>query len=382
MAIAAIITTGIVLAGAAVFIDRSDATAHRPVAPIDDGHDDRGLVRLDAAQIAAAGITVAAVGPATIEVVARFPGEIRLDDDRTAHVVPRAGGIVERVHADLGQHVQAGALLASISSPTLSDHRSEWLTATTRRDLARATWQREKNLWEERISARQDYLQAESALHEADIAVRNASQKLAAVGARPATGALKRLEIRAPFAGTVVEKHITRGEAVKEDTSIFTLADLSTVWAEFAVPAQDLATVRVGQRVRVTSTAFDGQSDGTVSYVGSLLGEQTRTAKARVVIANPDGAWRPGLFVTVALSGEARQAPLTVRTDAIQVVDGKPTVFVRAPDGFVTRPVRPGRSDGTTTEVLDGVRAGESYATTNAFVLKAELGKASAEHAH
>ncbi len=387
MAITTIVVAGVVLASAALLVDRrsphgAEAGSPGTSARAGEAHIEPDLVRLSTEQIEAAGIDLEAAGPATLELAARFPGEIRFNEDRTAHVVPRAAGVVERVDAHLGQRVRSGEVLATISSTTLSEQRSELLTAIKRRELARTTRQREKKLWEEKISAQQDYLQAENALQEADIAVRNASQKLAAVGAAPTSGALNRFEIRAPFGGTIVEKHIALGEAVKEDASIFTLADLSSVWAEFVVSARELATVRVGQKVMVSSTASDGEIEGTVAYVGSLLGEQTRTAKARVTLSNPDSAWRPGLFVTVAVAADHQQAAVVVKTAAIQTIDGKPTVFVGEPGGFRARTIRSGRSDGERTEVLEGVKAGESYAASNTFVLKADLGKVGAGHGH
>ena len=339
-------------------------------------------VTLSDAQIKSAGITVQAAGPAKLQAAAEFQGEIRFNEDRTTHVVPRLAGVAEAVSANLGQRVQKGQVLAVVASTSLSEQRSELLTAQKRRELAKATYEREKKLWEDKISAQQDYLQAQSALQEAEIAVRNASQKLAAVGAAGSTGALNRFEIRAPLAGTVVEKHLSLGEAVKEDASIFTVSDLSSVWAEFAVAPKDLDTVRVGQRVIVSSTAFDSKAEGTISYVGALLGEQTRTARARVTLTNPNGAWRPGLFVTVAVLGEDQSVPLAIDAQAVQTIDNEPMVFKAVPGGFVATPLKLGRADGRRVEVLSGLQPGDAYAASNTFVLKSELGKASAEHGH
>ena len=339
-------------------------------------------VTLTEGQLQAANITVAAAGQARLQAASTFQGEVRFNEDRTAHVVPRLAGAAQRVVASLGQTVRKDQLLAVIASTSLAEQRSELLTAHQRRDLARSTFERERRLWQEKISAEQDYLQAQSAFREADIAVQNASQKLAAVGAAATSGALNQFEIRAPFAGTVVEKHLSVGEAVKEDASIFTISDLSTVWAEFAVAPRDLGNVRVGQRVVVSSTAFASSAEGTISYVGSLLGEQTRTAKARVSLNNPNAAWRPGLFVTVAVLGEDQQVLVAVSAEAVQTVEDKPSVFVAVPGGFAPRAVKVGRSDGKTVEILDGLHPGETYAATNSFVLKSELGKDSAGHGH
>jgi len=344
-------------------------------------HDD-DRIRLSGEQLKAAGIAVQSAGPARLQASARFQGEIRFDEDRTAHVVPRVAGVAEQVPVQLGQRVRPGQVLAVIASTALSEQRSELLTAQKRRELARSTFEREKKLWQEKISAEQDWLQAQAALQEAEIAVQNATQKLAAIGATGASADLNRFEVRAPFAGTVVEKHLARGEAVKDDASIFTLSDLGTVWAEFAIAPKDLATVRTGQKVVVSSTAFDAQVEGTVSYVGALLGEQTRSARARVTLPNPQGAWRPGLFVTVAVRGDDPQVPVAVLADAVQTLENRSVVFVAEAGGFAARPVRLGRTDGQRVEVLDGLKAGEAYAASNSFVLKSQLGKAGAEHGH
>jgi len=343
---------------------------------------EEGEVKLTDVQLKASGITVQSAGPAKLQAAVQFPGEIRFNDDRTSHVVPRLAGVAEAVPANLGQQVQKGQVLAVLASTSLAEQRSELLTAQKRRDLAKTTYEREKKLWQEKISPEQDYLQAQSALHEAEIALQNASQKLSAVGAVGASTGLNRFEIRAPFAGTVVEKHLSLGESVREDASIFTVSDLSSVWAEFVVAPKDLGSVRVGQRVIVSSTAFDSKAEGTISYVGALLGEQTRTARARVTLTNPQGAWRPGLFVTVAVMGEDQDVPLTISAEAVQTIDNETMVFKAVPGGFVASPLKVGRSDGRTVEVLGGLKAGDQYAASKSFILKSELGKASADHGH
>ena len=353
------------------------ASGNAPARPL---HEERE-VRLDESQVKKANIGVQLAGPGIIRTASRFQGEVRFNEDRTAHVVPRLAGVAEAVPANLGATVRKGQVLAVIASTSLSEQRSELLTAQRRREAARTTFDREKKLWQDKISAEQDYLQAQTALQEADIALQNAQQKLAAVGAGGSVtgmGGLNKLEIRAPFDGTVVEKHLALGEAVKEDASIFTVADLSTVWAEFAVAPKDLATVRVGQKVVVSSSAFDSKVEGVVSYVGALLGEQTRTARARVTLTNPQGAWRPGLFVTVAVLGDSQAVRLAVSADAIQTIENQPVAFKAVPGGFVATSVKVGRTDGRNVEVLAGLEPGDKVASSNTFILKADLGKSGA----
>ncbi|RBA23549.1 efflux RND transporter periplasmic adaptor subunit [Herminiimonas fonticola] len=334
-------------------------------------------------QIKAAGITLATADTALIKTGLILPGEIQFNEDRTAHVVPRLTGVVQSVPAELGQKIKKGQILAVIASTDLSEQRSELFSAQKRMALARLTFDREKKLWEEKISAEQDYLQSQQVLREAEIAVQNANQKLAALGADSGkTGAFNRYEIRAPFDGLVVAKHVTLGEVVKEDASIFTISDLSSVWTEIAVSAKDLNTVRVGEKVIVKATAFDSTSTGTIAYVGSLLGEQTRTAKARVTLANPQGTWRPGLFVNVEIIASEVQVPVSVAADAVHSINDKAIVFVKVADGFIAQEVTTGRSDTQKIEITKGLKVGAQYAADSSFIVKSELGKASAEHSH
>lgn len=347
---------------------------------------EEGKIELSDQQITETGVTIQTAGAASISSVAILPGEIRFNEDKTSHVVPRLAGVVEAISANLGDQVKKSQVLVVIASTGLAEQRSELLSAQKRLELARTTFAREKHLWEAKISAEQDYLQARQVMNEAEIALHNAQQKLLALGASPNvsanSGALNRYEIRAPFDGMVVEKHIALGEAVKEDASIFTISDLSSVWAEIIVSAKDLNVVQVGKKVMIKATALDSVASGTVSYVGSLLGEQTRTAKARVTLANPQMAWRPGLFITVEIVANEMKVPVAVSSDAIQTINDKPTIFIRVPGGFIAQPVTTGLSDGKVTEIITGLKPGTEYAVNGSFVIKSEQGKAGASHEH
>jgi cobalt-zinc-cadmium efflux system membrane fusion protein len=334
-------------------------------------------------QITSAGVVIATAGPGKVVTTLTLPGEIRFNQDRTSHIVPRVDGIAESVTAELGQKVKKDQVLAVLASTSVSELRSESLAAQKRLVLAKTTYEREKKLWEDKISAEQDYLQARQALQEAEIASQNASQKLRALGAGGETkGGLNRFELRAPFDGMIVERHLSLGEAVQANANVMTLSDLSTVWAEIVVSAKDLNTVKVGTTATVKAASFESQTRGKISYVGSLLGEQTRTATARVTLPNPDNAWRPGLFVNVEIVSGEVNAPVTVNADAIQNIENKNMVFVRTKEGFKAVPVETGRTDGKSVEITKGLEAGAQYASKGSFVLKSELGKDSAEHGH
>ena len=332
-------------------------------------------------QIKSNGVQVATAGPARIKTALQLQGEVRLNEDRTVHVVPRLAGLVESVTANAGDKVRRGQVLAILSSQSLADQRGEWLAAQKRLALARTTFEREKALWEGKISAEQDYLQARLMLQEAEITEQSARQKLASLGVSASTsGNLTRYEIRSPIDGVITDKNISVGQVVKEDANIFVVADLSTVWVEMTVYAKDVNAVQLGQRATIKATSFEAQADAKVAYVGALVGEQTRAAKARVVLPNPKGVWRPGLPVNVELTAEVVDVPLAIAVEALQTLRESSVVFGRYGNQFEARPLTLGRSDGTMVEVLGGLEPGERYAARNSYLIKADIGKAGASH--
>ena len=336
-------------------------------------------IAMDDAQLKAAAIEIGTAGPARIATVLQFPGEIQLNDDRTVHVVPRVPGVAESVLVSTGQTVKKGQLLAVLSSQVISEQRANFKAAERRLEHAQSIYAREKRLWEQKISAEQDYLQAQHSVQEAELELENARQKLAAVGAGSNERGLNRFELRSPHDGLVVERNLSTGEAVKEDAPIFTISDLSTVWAEVHIPAKDLPFVRVGGQVTVRATAFDAKATGTVAFVGALVGEQTRMAKARILLANPKGAWRPGLFVTVEVNANDVQVPVAIDSEALQTLGTQSVVFVRHDNSFVPRAVKLGMTDGRSIEVVEGLPPGTRYAGKGSYILKSELSKLASE---
>lgn len=350
--------------------------------PEGDEHEEN-RVKLSPAALEKAGVETRAAGPGRVAVTLSLPGEISVNADAVAHVSPRVGGAVRTVLKRLGDVVKKGDVLATIDSRELADLQQAFAAARARLDLAKLSFKREEQLWNEKISAEKDYLAAKQVVAEAEIDHRTASRKLSAAGAGGASGGYT---LVAPLDGTIIEKHISIGEVVRDDTQAFVIADLSTLWVQVTVYAKDLAKVHIGQRVTVRAEGIEDGASGTIDYVGHVVGEDTRSATARVVLASPGLAWRPGLIVTALVAVEEVDASVVVPDQAIQTVGGASVVFVKEGDAFEARRVVLGKVGGVdperVVEIVSGVAAGDVFVAKNSFLLKAELGKSEAGHDH
>lgn len=363
--------------------DHGDEEGHHEQGHHDDGGEQEHRVTLTPAMLEHARLELLTAGPGKVGAGLELPGEVALNADATAHVSPRVAGTVREVRKQLGDSVKKGDVLAVLDSRELADLQREVLTAKERLSLAESTFKRQETLWQEKITSEREYLTAKQALAEARIEHRSAAQKLAAGGGAGGGS----YQLVAPLDGTIVEKHLNVGEVVSADTEAFTISDLSTLWVDATVYPRDLGRVQVGQAARVRAESIEDPAAGTVAYVSHLMREQTRSATARVTLARPSEAWRPGLFVSVQIALAEADAAVVVADDAVQRLDGKEVVFVQEGDAFAARPVKLGRTGAgegnrVVVEVLSGVAAGERYAGKNSFVLKAELGKSEAGHDH
>jgi cobalt-zinc-cadmium efflux system membrane fusion protein len=300
-----------------------------------------------------------------------------------AHVVPLVPGVVREIRNSLGDTVEEGQVMAIIHSQELSDARAAFLAARARRELAEITSKREEGLWKKKITSEQEYLEARQGLAEAIIDLEAIEQTLRSLGlsekevkrlhSSNQSLDLTRYAIKAPIAGTVINREISIGEKVGDDKEVFIIADLSSVWVDLKVSQKSLPYVRKGDKVRILTQTGNLSAEGLISYVSPIVGEQTRTSMARIILPNTGGEWRPGLFVTAELTIHEETVPLLVPKAAVQRLDGETVVFVETGESFEARPVATGRSNSTHLEVLSGLNKGETYVAKGAFSLKAKI---------
>lgn len=347
-----------------------------------------GLVRLSDKQLKQFGVETGPAGPGRIRVDVVLPGEVALNADRVAHVVPRVTGVVRDVRKNLGDTVRRGEIMAVLESRELADSTAALLAARERLNLAQSNFVREEQVWLKKISPEQDYIQAKNNVAEATIELRTAELKLRALGfsddyiAQLPTRQDKSTtlyEITAPFDATVIERHVSLGEVLKDDSAAFLIADLSTVWVNLDVHQKDLPLIKVGQTALIEVGNAVPSTIGRVSFLEPIATETNRTIHARVVVPNADGQYRPGLFVNGRISVDDVRVPVLVANDTLVMVEGNMCVFLKDGDEFRLQRVATGRSDGASTEITAGLAAGQIYVTKGAFTLKSELQKPEAE---
>ncbi len=352
-----------------------------------------GVVKLSLERVAEGngrGFETAAVSQRPLSGGQVLSGEVKLDEGKSVFIGPRAPGVVRTIRVDVGQAVRQGQVLFEIESAGLSDALAEHLKAAAAVRLAEATERRESDLFERRICPEKDLLEARAALEAARATEQASHQRLLRLGLTPAEadavsprsndarGGL--MPIRAPFAGTVLDRALNLGALVEPGEKNLLLADTSRVWVMTNVYERELAAI-LDQQARgkvsaeVTVPAFANRVfRGSVDTVGGTIDEATRTAKARVVVDNTGGVLRPGMFAQVRLLLDSGQKAVAVPAEAILEDEGRSFVFVKHDaDYFVRRPVTTGRSADDWVEITQGLRGGETIVTRGAFLLKSDI---------
>ncbi len=186
-------------------------------------------------------------------------------------------------------------------------------------------------------------------------------------------------ELKAPLAGTVIDRQTTLGEYVSEQKPAFVIADLSTVWVDFSVYRRDLGRVRVGDQILIDPADGGPKIEAKISYLSPVGSGETQSAPARAVVPNAEQRLRPGLFATGRLTLSAKKVAVAVKSSALQTLENRTVVFVRDGEKFQARDVETGGRDQEFVEVTFGVLEGDLYAAQNSFIVKAELAKGGAE---
>ncbi len=349
-----------------------------------------GVVKLDADVVSKEGkpglVDAIPAGTASFEESVRLTGEVHVSDTRTVHVSSPLSGVVLSSPALAGQRVAAGDILFEIDSHDVAEAKADLLKKAAALDLATKTADREALLFEKKISAEMEVQSARSRQAEARIELDGAASRLTRMGVAPqehpvpgASGgdALSgRVAVRASRAGTVLEGHANPGEYVDAGKELFVVSDLSEVWVWADLKDADLAAVSAAGKS--AAAMIEGPAGiiarGSVDIVSGTVSEQTRTARARIVVPNPQRTLRPGMFVTVRIAGPAGAAAVAVPKVAVLADEGRTFVFVHHEgDYWVRRPVTLGRRLDDKVEIVAGLTPGQRIIADGSFLLKSDV---------
>jgi len=322
------------------------------------------LASADSAGIAGVQTATPTIGT-TAEAVECY-AELTFNQNKLAQIAAPVGGIIHEVTVDLGSRVEEKQAVAKIWSASIAE-------AIARAVLSHQTLDRERKLRADRVSAEKDLQQAEAEHRASCQQLRTlgfTEEQIDALGATPHEQVL--MEVRAPFAGEIVERTAVRGALVEAGKSLFTLADRSVMWAMLNLPESALARVKVGQRVELRVESLPGRTfSGKLTWMGAEVDEKSRMARARAEVANPDGLLKARMFAQARILTRTAEGALLLPPAAIQRIEGKSFVFVKlAEDLFDARVVRPGaRFDGK-VEIIEGLRPHEVVVVNHGFPLK------------
>lgn len=342
-----------------------------------------GLVQLTDAEIVRAGIEVMTVKKEPFTFHRQFPATVQANENELAEVTTLIRGRVVEVLVDVGKDVKKGERLALLDSADLGMAEGAYLKAAAKEHEAQLAFERAENLHTHRAISLAELQRREAEMKTARADVREASHRLELLGL-PAQER-QRLEreqtirsdvaIRAPFAGRVIMRNITRGEVVETSRHCFTVADLSDVWVVANVPEKDVRFIRPKDQVHVMIPAYPhGLFSGTVTYISDVLDPATRTMRVRVTVRNPDRTMKPEMFAMVRVFSSPQPEALAVPLTAVQQDGTGALLFVRQPDNrFESRRVVLGDELDGKTIVLEGLREGEEVVVKGAFAIKSEF---------
>lgn len=313
-----------------------------------------------------AGVQTATPTVGTIADAVECYAELTFNQNKLAQIAAPVGGIIQEVPVDLGSKVEEKQAVAKIWSASIAE-------AVAKAVLSHQTLDRERKLRADRVTSEKDLQQAEADHRASCQQLRTlgfTEEQVDALGAKPHEQVL--MEVRAPFAGEIVERNAVRGALVEAGKSLFTLADRSVMWAMLNIPESALARVKIGQTVELRVESLPGQTfTGKLTWIGAEVDEKSRMARARAEVANPDGLLKSRMFAQARILTRNAEGALLLPSSAIQRMEGKSFVFVKlAEDLFDARVVRLGAKFDGKVEIIEGLKPQEVVVVNHGFPLK------------
>ena len=367
----------ILAAGAGFGVARLTA----PAAPVEAAAEEKTAssdsVAITSEGIKASQIVVAPAASGELDAAIPASASVEATPDAEAVLTARAAGTVSRIFKRIGDPIRAGETLALVESREASTIVADRTAAGARVTLAQKQLARERSLLNQGVSPRADYETAEANLA---VARADAMRARAAAGAARVTGDGRSVAVVSPVSGRVTAAPANLGRFVAAETELFRVADSTRLQITASLPPADARRVRTGDRVELTTN--DGKTiEGRVRSATGVVDPDTRAATVVVQAPAGNSLFVPGQLVQARIfaSGGATNGGVMVPQDAVQTLGDRTVVFAKTRGGFKAQTVQVGSRSNGHVAIVSGLHAGTLIATTNAFLLKAEVEKESAE---
>ena len=327
-------------------------------------------------------LQLASVATSTWTTVLHTTGTVDWDNDHTTQAITQVSGPITRILVDTGARVKKGDVLLYVSSPDVSNAISAYRKAKNRLDLAQHNLDRNKDLLEHKALSQRDFESAQADYNDASTDVQSSLEALRIFGvtAEDITEAERQnvairpeLAMRAPLAGTIVQKMVLPGQVIQAGTTAtFVISDVSTLWVQGHIYEKDLPLVHTGDAVEMRNSSFPVVFHGTVSYIGDMIDPATRTTPVRIVTKNSDSLLKKDLFLDVTIQDKKQRQVLVVPTTSVLYDDQNfPFVYVQVADGqFAARKVTMGAQKQDLTEITDGLKEGDHVVSQGSVFLQ------------
>ena len=309
-------------------------------------------------------------------------GKLLAPQTKTAIVGYAFAGRVSEVQVQIGDWVEKGQKLVTLDSQEVGTAKCDYFKAVADLELAKLNFDREKRLLDSGIGIEKNFAAAEAELKIAQENRDAAHKRLHVLGFdEPELEEITELHqihpaitLFAPLAGKIVKNDAVLGALVDQTTQLMTIIDPKTLWVDAQIYENDLAKVKIGQKVEVRVPAYPEEVfPGTVIYISDVVDEQTRTIAVRAEVDNAAQRLKAGMFADVALLMMEDRDALVVPRDAVLEEGLQQVVFVKSGESFVSRTVHTATIDGDCLKVLDGLKPGEEVVTAGNHLLRSRL---------
>ncbi len=323
-------------------------------------------------------VQVVTVQPSKLTRTLRLTGAVAYNAFSTTPVITQVGGPVAKILVVPGDRVKRGQPLLEVSSPDYSLLLAAYLKARDVFRVASKNYERAQDLFAHHAIADRDLLQAESDRIQAQADLSAAEEGMKILGIPKPEDLEKspisaQIPLLAPIGGEVVERLVSPGQVLQAGTTqAFTISDMSTVWVMANVYQGDLAYVKVGDPVTITTDSYADKFSGKISFISPALDPNTRTLQARIVVDNPGGKLKKDMYVVATVTAGVISDAIAVPDSSILRDDeNQPFVYVASGSNqFGRRPVDIGQSQNGQTQILKGLSPGDKVAANGSLFLQ------------